>query len=311
MNTKHLAYLVEVAKCKSISKAARNLYISQPSLSASIATLEDEIGVALFHRSQSGVTLTEQGEQILEVAVEMLRGVNKIEQIAKQDHTLTGQIRLSAVPAACGSFLVDLIALTQQRYPHLSIEVREERPHYIIQQVLKGEINLGLTSFLHKREADYAQLFQEKRLQFEPLYEDKLRLFVAPDHPLANRQMITRQEIKQYPMTSFQDDVYLHQLSAHAVVLQEKDDLLAHSTYRFNNLDSIKKIACNSPAMAILPGNLGWQDDFIRNNLVAIDIADKEMDFSVGIIYRSGGLLTNAEQCIVEMLREISGREMM
>lgn len=89
MNTKHLAYLVEVAKCGSISKAAKKLYLSQPSLSASIAALEEEIGVVLFRRSRSGVVLTEQGEQIIEVAVEILRGVDQIEEIARQDHVLT------------------------------------------------------------------------------------------------------------------------------------------------------------------------------------------------------------------------------
>lgn len=310
MNTKHLAYLAEVAKCKSISKAARNLYLSQPSLSASIAALEEEIGVPLFHRSQAGVTLTEQGEQILEVAMEILQGVNKIEQIAKQDRTLTGQIRLSAIPAACGSFLVDLIGRAQERYPHLSIVLQEQRPRYIIQQVLRGEISLGITSFLQAQKTDYHNLFRETKLKYEALYQDKLCLFVAESHPLADKATVTVEEINQYPLTCFHEDVYLHQL-AHKNNDGQKNGIgLLRIVYQFNNLDNIKKVACNNLAGAILPQRMAQQDEFIRTRLVPIDIAGMDVDFSVGVIYRSGGLLSNAEQRLIEMLREFSETEL-
>lgn len=309
MNTKHLAYLVEVAKCGSISKAAKKLYLSQPSLSASIAALEEEIGVVLFRRSRSGVVLTEQGEQIIEVAVEILRGVDQIEEIARQDHVLTGQIRLSAIPAACGSFLVDLIGRAQERYPHLSIVVQEQRPRYIIQQVLRGEINLGVTSVLQSQEADYRNLFQETRLTYEALYEDKLCLFVAAEHPLAKQTVATVDEMNQYPMTCFQEDVYLHQLVHRKHSEQGKGVGLVRITYQFNNLDNIKKIACNNLAGTILPKRMAQQDEFIRSHLVPVDIAGQDVDFSVGAIYRSGGLLSNGERRLIEMLREFAETE--
>lgn len=310
MNTKHLAYLVEVAKCGSISKAAKKLYLSQPSLSASIAALEEEIGVALFRRSRSGVVLTEQGEQIIEVAVEILRGVDQIEEIARQDHVLTGQIRLSAIPAACGSFLVDLIGKAQERYPHLSIAVQEQRPRYVIQQVLRGEINLGVTSVLRSQAADYQNLFRETRITYEILYEDKLCLFVAVGHPLAKRTVATVEEINQYPMTCFQEDIYLHQLMRQNNNEQANGVGLVHITYQFNNLDNIKKIACNHLAGAILPKRMAQQDEFIRSYLIPVDITGLDVNFSVGVIYRSGGLLSNGERRLIEMLREFAETEL-
>lgn len=306
MNTKHLEYMLEVAKCQSISKAAKKLYLSQPSLSASIAALEEEIGVPLFQRSQSGVKLTEQGEQILEVAVEILRGVEQIQNIAKQDVQLTGQIHIAAIPAACSSFLVDLIILAQERYPQLSIVIKEERPRYVVQQVIKGEINLGITSVLMKQQQAYYKLFQEKRLVFQPLYEDRLCLFVVPQHGLAQKAYAIEEEINQYPLTCFDEDIYLPQLTGAIAETHAAADFLQHITYRFNNLNNIKKIAASGLAAAILPRRMGQQDEFIRRNLVPVDVAQNNMGFSVGILYRSGSLLSPAEKKIMELLQEIS-----
>lgn len=306
MNTRHLEYFIEVANQKSISKAASNLYISQPSLSAAIALLEKDIGITLFHRSQAGVTLTEQGEKILKIAQDVLCSVNQIYDIVKGDYQLTGEISVAAIPAACSSFLVDLITLAQERYPYLSIVINEARPHQIIQQVMKGNVNLGIISFLRKKQTAYTNLFQEKRLVFELLYQDYLCLFVSPKHPFAQKKTVTEVEVNNCPSTCFNKDIYLHQLTNNSEVVKFSEGIFQNITYQFNSLDNIKKVAANNLAVAILPKRMSEQDAFIRDFLVPVAIENRNMEFNMGLIYRNDGLLSIAERKIIELIKEIS-----
>lgn len=305
MHTNHLAYFVEVAKQGSISKAAKNLFISQPSLSASIAKLEEELGIRLFHRSQSGAQLTEQGQQILVVAEEVLKGVGEIQRIAQQDTHLTGEVTIAAIPVACGSYIADLIALAQKRYPHLSIVVSEERPKAVIQKVIKGAVNLGITSFRLDQQEAYMQMFKQKRLTYEMLFEDCLCAYVGVNHPLARYQALPAAEIGKYPLTCYKKDIYMHELSEDQSILGVQSTKSFHQfTYQFSDLNSIKQIAARNLAVAILPRRTE-REHGADWPLVPITVSDDDMRVAVGLIRPNGGMMSIAEQRMIEMLKEI------
>ena len=83
MNILHLKYAVEVAKTKSISKAAENLYMGQPNLSRAIKELEESLGITIFDRTPKGITLTPQGEEFLQYARRIISQVDEVEQMYK------------------------------------------------------------------------------------------------------------------------------------------------------------------------------------------------------------------------------------
>lgn len=307
MNTKHLEYMLEVARCQSISKAARKLNIAQPSLSTAISALEDELGVALFERSLAGVTITEQGEQLLEVAVDILHGVDQMQQLARKDIHLNGQIRIAIVPAASSNLLVDLIALAQERYPQLSIEIEEKRPHHVFQQVVSGAFNLGITAVPQESAAAHRELFQEKRLMYQPLYQDQLCLFAAPQHPLTRQTSVTIADICRYPLAGFGDDFYPSKLSVDIPEGLALETMFRQAKYRLNNLGNIQKIVSKGLAVAVLPRRIWQQDDANPYNLTTVDIAQANTHVEAGMIYRSS-LLSTAEKRIMELLQEICGQ---
>ena len=313
MHTNHLAYFVEVARQGSISKAAKSLFISQPSLSAAIAKLEEELGVKLFYRSQQGARLTEQGQQILEASDDILQKLSEIERIAKQDTNLSGEVKIAVIPLACGSYTADLIALAQKRYPHLAVVINEERSKAIIQQVLNGTVNLGITSFRLDQQAMYETLFQKKRLVYEHLFSGHLCAFVGLEHPLAKQQQVTLAEVNHYSQTCFLKDIPMYALMEHIEGMGITSDALTsldrnvfqNIVYRFSDLNSIKQIAARNLAIAILPRQLN-QDSADRWQLKLLEIADVDLSFTVGLVRNAGGLLSRAEECTIEMLKEIS-----
>ena len=83
MNILHLKYAVEVAKTKSISKAAENLYMGQPNLSRAIKELEESLGIMIFDRNPKGITVTPQGEEFLQYARRIISQVDEVEQMYK------------------------------------------------------------------------------------------------------------------------------------------------------------------------------------------------------------------------------------
>ena len=313
MHTNHLAYFVEVARQGSISKAAKNLFISQPSLSAAIAKLEEELGVKLFYRSQQGARLTEQGQQILEASEDILHKLSEIERFAKQDTNLTGEVKIAVIPLACGSYTADLIALAQERYPHLAVVINEERSKAIIQQVLNGTVNLGITSFRLDQQAMYETLFQKKRLVYEHLFSGHLCAFVGLEHPLAKQQQGPPAEVHPYSPNCFLKDIPMYALMEHMEGMDIASDALTsldrnvfqNIVYRFSDLNSIKQIAARNLAIAILPRQLN-QDSADRWQLKLLEIADVDLSFTVGLVRNAGGLLSRAEECTIEMLKEIS-----
>lgn len=313
MHTNHLAYFVEVARQGSISKAAKNLFISQPSLSAAIAKLEEELGVKLFYRSQQGARLTEQGQQILEASEDILQKLAEIERIAKQDTNLSGEVRVAVIPLACGSYTADLIALAQKRYPHLAVVINEERSKAIIQKVLNGTVNLGITSFRLDQQAMYETVFQKKRLSYEHLFSGHLCAFVGLEHPLAQNQQVSLAEVNQYPQTCFLKDIPLHALTEHMNELKIAQEALTslernvfqNIVYRFSDLNSIKQIAARNLAIAVLPRQVN-QDDAVNWQLKPLEIADADLRFTVGLVRNTGGVLSRAEECTIEMLKEVS-----
>lgn len=87
MRLEHFQYIVEIARCKSMSKASKKLYITQPSLSTAIQNLEEELGFQIFKRSASGVTLTDKGESLLKIAEEIVRQLEQVKELSIQTMT--------------------------------------------------------------------------------------------------------------------------------------------------------------------------------------------------------------------------------
>lgn len=87
MNILHFKYAVEIAKTKSISKAAENLYMGQPNLSRAIKELEENLGITIFNRTTKGISITPEGEQFLQYAKRIIAQVNEVEEIYKKGKT--------------------------------------------------------------------------------------------------------------------------------------------------------------------------------------------------------------------------------
>src|SRR5690625_3230987 len=121
MRLDQLIYLVEIDRFKSISLAAEKLYVSQPTVSQAINSLEIELGKKLFNRSRSGTIPTEYGEEIIEKAKEILFIVNDIKESSLSNFKLlTGNITIKGVPGFYTSLLSSALVSFKKKFPGIT-----------------------------------------------------------------------------------------------------------------------------------------------------------------------------------------------
>ncbi len=198
MTLQQLKYLVTVADCGNITEAAEKLFISQPSLSAAIHNLEKEMGVTAFVRSNKGVTVTAEGEELLSYA-RMLLEQSEI----MQEHFGGGKRRTPKFSVSCQHYsfavnaFVDLIKeFDADRY---SFTIRETMTGEIIEDVANGKSEIGVIYLSEHNEDVISKLIKNNNLLFEEMYVADPHVFISKEHPLANSKIITVEDLQPYP----------------------------------------------------------------------------------------------------------------
>lgn len=126
MQMKHLEYFVRTSKFQSFNEAAKSLYISQPSLSAIIANLEQELGYPLFIRSKAGIKLSKEGSTVLPYALKILELQHKMTALKPESLHVSGKVEISAPDIVCETILLELFLLAKEDYPDLEIVLHND-----------------------------------------------------------------------------------------------------------------------------------------------------------------------------------------
>jgi DNA-binding transcriptional LysR family regulator len=198
MTLQQLKYLVTVAECKNITEAAEKLFISQPSLSAAIHNLEKEMGVTAFVRSNKGVSVTREGEELLSFARNLLEQADIM-----KDRFCNDKSRMPKFSVSCQhySFAVNAFVDVVNKYDAniYSFILRETQTGEIIDDVANGRSELGILYLFEQNEDVLTKLFKKNDLVFEEIFKASPHVFISKNHPLANNEIITLEELKPYP----------------------------------------------------------------------------------------------------------------
>lgn len=198
MTLQQLKYLVTVAECKNITAAAEKLYISQPSLSAAIHSLEKEMNVTAFVRSNKGMTVTKEGEELLSFARNLLEQADIM-----KERFCTDSNRKPKFCVSCQhySFAVNAFVDVVNEYDaaEYNFTLRETQTGEIIDDVANGNSELGILYLSENNEDVLCKLFKKNDLVFEEIFEASPHIFISKNHPLADKDCISLEELKPYP----------------------------------------------------------------------------------------------------------------
>ncbi|HJC05341.1 MAG TPA: LysR family transcriptional regulator [Candidatus Enterocloster excrementipullorum] len=166
----------EVAKAGNISRAAKELYISQPAISKSISKLEDSLGLSLFTRSSRGVQLTCEGEVLFEHVREAFEALNRGEQELKRIQEFDiGHLRIGVSNTLCKYILLPYLKTFVDQYPHMRVTIESQATAQTLARLEQQKIDLGLV----------AEPSLKKELSFIPVM-DIQDIFVATPAYLEN-----------------------------------------------------------------------------------------------------------------------------
>lgn len=180
MNTLHLKYAVEVERTGSITKAADNLYMGQPSLSKAIKELEDDLQIEIFRRSSKGMVPTEEGAQFLRYAKNILSQIDNMERISKRDKAGNGRISV-CVPSG-GYLLLAVSDFSRETAKNgIRLEAAELNSREILERVVEGKCDFGVVRFPEVYEPYFIQTCRAKELKMEDIWNYR-QLLICSDN---------------------------------------------------------------------------------------------------------------------------------
>lgn len=203
MTLQQLKYVITVAETGTITEAANKLYISQPSLTNAIHELEKEMNLMIFNRTNKGISLSKEGEDFLGYARQVLEQAAILEDKYKGNGGGKKQFCVSTqhYSFAVNAF-VDLIKeYGQEEY---DFSLRETQTYEIIEDVARMRSEIGILFLNDFNEVVINKILKSSDLEFHQLFIAKPHVFISRRHPLAEKKVITKEELEVYPYLSFE-----------------------------------------------------------------------------------------------------------
>ena len=192
IETRLLHYFLAVAKFRSITKAAENLHVSQPTLSKQLMELERQIGQPLLIRGKKSITLTEAGTFLQRRAIEILRLIEETDRtLNSKDSVLTGDIHVGCAEAPAASYVGQVFAEMQKQHPDIRLHLYSEDANRLMERLDSGMLDIALfTGPIPHEEYDHWMY---------PI-EDSWGLLMPEDHPLAAQETVSLEDVYQVPL---------------------------------------------------------------------------------------------------------------
>lgn len=203
MTIQQLKYTITIANQGSFNKASEVLYISQPSLTGSIKELEKELGITIFYRSGKGVTLTNEGVEFLAYAREIY---GQFENVLERYGENGNRKKMFSVSTQHYTFAVKSFVELVKKLDTSEFEfaIREEQTQKVIDDVINMNSEIGILYLSSFNMPVIGKLLRQNHLEFHELISCEAYVYLWKGHPLANKERISFDELKDYPCLSFE-----------------------------------------------------------------------------------------------------------
>ena len=240
MNLENIEAFVYVNHFGSFNKAAEMLYLSQPSVTARIQTLERELDCRLFDRLGKQVVLTEQGKQFLPYAQKILQTYQRGKLQLQRKDAVPNELRIGGTVSVSNYVIPELLPAIKAKFPELTFKLTTAPSEDLAAKLLNREIDIA-----------FVRKMTHPALQSHPFYEDPIKLYVYADHPFAKAGRAQIKDIIGEPLVFFECGA-LDWLRLHRVFegLDQPPDIVYHA----DNAETAKKLVLRKAGICFLPG---------------------------------------------------------
>ncbi len=298
MNLQQLKCVVTVAECGSFSKAAKRLYLSQPSVSAMVKDLENELGIVIFDRSNRGITMTMPGAQLLKYAQQIL----ECEETIRETFTADAKKRPAVFSVASqhypfvGSALIRLIRETNAK--NYRFHLRETATASILAGVASCRDDIGVLSVGRAGEKKMLRTLKSNGLQYQTLFSGMPRVYMSSRHPLARRQSVRQEELAGYPCILYeQKDNVLFPYAEETTLLKKSADQILSISDLYTSGVLMLNLDAYNVGTGLMPTEL--------DGYLAAPLLEGGEPYTVGYVTLRGVPLSPVAQKFLGLLKEV------
>jgi DNA-binding transcriptional LysR family regulator len=284
-----LEVFLAVSRERSFSRAAQALHRTQPAVSQAVRRLEVELGEPLFDRSSKDGSMTAAGRVLYDYAQQMLNLRHNANSAIRELRDLhRGKLSLSANEYTVTS-LLPLIPIFRARHPHIKVEVKRSLASRISQEVLNREVEIGVVSFKPT----------DQNIKAIPVATDELALIVAPDHPLAQKEIVS---VRELGAEAFIAHNVPSPYRERVIKTFEKYRTPLNISMELPTLEAIKRLVENGMGVALIP-RLTAQTEIGRGHLVGLSVREMRLERRLHLIFRKGATLSHAAKAFLRVAR--------
>ncbi len=293
LDSRQLLAFATLARKKSFTQTAKEMFLTQSAVSHAIKALEREIGVLLFDRVGKTVHLTQAGEQLLQHAERILRDMQDA-RTALEDLQNWGQsrLRVGASPTACQYLLPTVLREFKQSFPQCVIRIEPGDGPEMVELLRSNKIDLAL--MLKPEKSDEAT--------FRPLFEDELRLLVAPMHPWAQKGKVARDEIADETFILYNKGSYTFRM---VMDYFQRDKITLHNFIELGSMEAIKELVKIGLGAGVLAPWIA-RKELAEKSLMSFPLGARKLKRSWGVAYLKGRKLPLAEETFVGLCESVT-----
>ncbi|MBO4639166.1 MAG: LysR family transcriptional regulator [Treponema sp.] len=304
MTLQQIKYVIGIAETGSLNKASEKLYVSQPSLTATIHDLEDELGITIFNRTGRGVTLTNDGTEFLAAARQLYMNYQNVMEKYGENGTIKKKFGVSTqhYSFAVKSFVEMVKDFNTNEY---EFAIRETKTRDVIDDVanLKSEIGILYLSDFNRKAI--TSILKSKDLEFHHLIDCKAYVYIWKGHPLAKNKFITMKQLENYPCLSFEQGDGATFYFAEEILSTEE----YHRTIKANDRATILNLMIGLNGYTLCSGIIC--EELNGSDYIAVPFKDEDESINrimqIGWITRRNFTLSNIGNKYIEEVKKYLG----
>lgn len=287
---RQVRYFVAVAESGSISRAARQLSVSQSAVTEAVKDLESDLGAALLERSGRGVSLTHRGQMFLRHASRILEAVADARRTLPGDDSPAGELHLGASSVVAGYTLADLLARFRRAFPAVAVRAVEDSPEYLEHLLINGELDVAVMVVSRLREP--------AALEARTIEESAYRLWVALGHPLAAVKVVSLADIA----AERQIMLSLDEIHETAEAFWRDHGLRPTVAFRTRSVEAVRSLVATGAGIAVLPDLVYRPWSLEGDRIEARPMTEPLPPVRVGVVWRRGSRLSDAASRFLEVV---------
>ena len=238
-----ISYIISVDKLKSFSKAAKDQNVSQPSLSAQVQKVEDELGVIIFDRSKKPIITTQKGRQIIDQGKRVLLEHRKFTDIRNDDGILSGDFHLAIIPSLSPYIVPLFVESFSKKFPQVKLQISETKTDDIIELLDQDAIDAAIL----------VTPLKDHRIIERVLFYEKFFVFASEDHPLASKKMISESDLDDCSVWLLEEGHCFRDQVIKVCSLNRRNTVLDNVRFSSGSLETLVNLIRNGTGYTLLP----------------------------------------------------------